>query len=160
MYLSPAQCQQLGRVLANLSMEKKVNPMSTTFSSFYSNDFYPKNGPPAVVFQILNSVGEIILSFPSPDRAATAPELWYNVEDYAKLARAVLARPRESSESTTSCTRRYRSKHPIFDSRTGSLVTVDSIVILYGAITFVRLISRSKSRSKSRMQLIYSIGRL
>lgn len=66
----------------------------------------PGDGPPPHVFQILDHTGRAIVSFPNTgDR--------YNPEDYASLAREVLAKPRGPNEDRTSCTRRYRSKHPM-----------------------------------------------
>lgn len=60
--------------------------------------------PPPHVFQILDHTGRAIVSFPNSG---------YDEEEYAALAREVLRKPRHEAEDTTSCTRRYRSKHPV-----------------------------------------------
>ncbi|KAI5478202.1 GATA-binding transcription factor [Pseudohyphozyma bogoriensis] len=87
----------------------------------------PNGGAPAAVFQILDHEGKIIVSF--PDRSES-----YKREEYADLAREVLARPRSIVDANTSCTRRFRSKHPLMSG--GTFTTVESVVILYGAISF------------------------
>ena len=64
-------------------------------------------GPPSHVFQILDQLGRPIVTFPEPKKGRE-----YDVERYSTLAQEVMARPAEAAPSRTSCTRRYRSKHP------------------------------------------------
>ncbi|KAK4055054.1 hypothetical protein OIO90_003395 [Microbotryomycetes sp. JL221] len=113
-YLDERRCQQM---VEALSRATGIDPFS------------PPGGPypPQHVFQILDHRGQIIVSFPNTgDR--------YGPEEYAALARGVSTHQKATFEDRTSCTRRYRSKHPIMKS--GSLATVDSVVIRYNAITF------------------------
>lgn len=111
----------------------------------------PQSGPPSHVFQILDQLGRPIVTFPEP----TAPHP-YDVERYSALAQEVMARPSEAAPSKTSCTRRYRSKHPEYAPpsglsrpierasdcfrwsrlRAGGMRTIESVVIMYGDITF------------------------
>ncbi|KAM0791790.1 hypothetical protein ACM66B_004053 [Microbotryomycetes sp. NB124-2] len=113
-YLDQRRCQQMVQAL---SWATGIDPMR------------PPDGPypPQHVFQILDHRGHILVSFPNTgDR--------YGAEEYAALARTVSNDFKTSSEDRTSCTRRYRSKHPIM--KAGSLATVESVVIRYRAITF------------------------
>ncbi|GAA5988752.1 hypothetical protein JCM10908_006156 [Rhodotorula pacifica] len=88
-----------------------------------------ETGPPSHVFQILDQLGRPIVTFPEPKKPRE-----YDVERYSTLAQEVMARPAEAAPSRTSCTRRYRSKHP--EMRTGEMHTIESVVIMYGDITF------------------------
>lgn len=92
-YLDAHRCSQLVDALSR--------------ATGFSRDSVPAgNGPPPYVFQILNDLGQTIVSFPNTGAR-------YNAEDYAMLAREVLAKPRGPNDDRTSCTRRYRSKHPM-----------------------------------------------
>lgn len=80
-----------------------------------------ENRHPEHVFQILDASGGVMLSFPPAgiegldsrgERKVTGTR--YDVEEYGTLAREVVARPRGPVDATTSCTRRYRSKHPVY----------------------------------------------
>lgn len=66
-----------------------------------------QSGPPSHVFQILDQLGRPIVTFPEPVKPRE-----YDVDRYSALAQEVMARPTEAAPSRTSCTRRYRSKHP------------------------------------------------
>lgn len=90
-YLDAYRCAQLVDALQH----------ATTSSAVAS---HPPSGVPPHVFQILNHEGHAIVSFPTSG---------YDREEYAALAREVLRKPRYGDEDTTSCTRRYRSKHPV-----------------------------------------------
>ncbi|GAA5862492.1 hypothetical protein JCM3774_002535 [Rhodotorula dairenensis] len=93
------------------------------------DDEEAESGPPPHVFQILDQLGRPIVTFPEPKKPRA-----YDVERYSTLAQEVMARPAEAAPSRTSCTRRYRSKHP--EMRTGEMHTIESVVIMYGDITF------------------------
>lgn len=89
-YLSQKQCSDLSRCLAHLS---------STSSRHFDRSL------PSHVFQILDIEGSVLVSF---------PEEGYDPENYAGMAREVVKRPKGVEEATTSCTRRYRSKHPVY----------------------------------------------
>ncbi|BGP19118.1 hypothetical protein JCM10213_005641 [Rhodosporidiobolus nylandii] len=124
-YLTPPQCDEL------LSALERVSPHSASPSPGEGS----AEGPPAHVFQILDSSGQALVTFPrSEDSAGGSGGKSYDVEQFAALAREVMERPREAVASKTSCMRRYRSKHPVM--KDGTLATIESVVIRYGAITF------------------------
>ena len=89
-YLDAYRCAQLVDALRR----------ATHFSGATDNP----GGAPPHVFQILDHAGRAIVSF---------PDSGYDEEEYATLARDVLKRPSPGIEDTTSCTRRYKSKHPV-----------------------------------------------
>lgn len=68
---------------------------------------------PMHVFQILGEHGQVLFTFPTASEGTQ-----YDAEEYAALARAVVSRPRGETDATTSCTRRYRSKHPLLNDGT------------------------------------------
>ncbi|KAK4050689.1 hypothetical protein OIV83_003415 [Microbotryomycetes sp. JL201] len=113
-YLDERRCRQMVQAL---SWATGIDPQK------------PPDGPypPQHVFQILDHEGHILVSFPNTGHR-------YGAEEYAALARTVSTDFKSSPEDRTSCTRRYRSKHPIM--KAGSLATVESVVIRYRAITF------------------------
>ncbi|GAA5938109.1 hypothetical protein JCM3775_005344 [Rhodotorula graminis] len=141
-YLTADQCAELVAAL-----KRCVDPSSSSSSSgrpgtstsdgdkgalkSVLNGGLDDGGPPAHVFQILDTSGRAVVSFPDP---GAGPDAAHAVEQFSALAREVMARPREAVQSKTSCTRRYRSKHPVMQN--GTLTTVESVVIMYGAITF------------------------
>ncbi|GAA6007102.1 hypothetical protein JCM10207_001508 [Rhodosporidiobolus poonsookiae] len=130
-YLTPPQCDELMAVLERLAASSDFSATSPT-SGAGGGD-----APPAHVFQILDRNGHVIVTFPRPRGQAGktgADEGRYDVEQFSALAREVMARPREAVASRTSCTKRYRSKHPVM--KDGTLTTIESVVIMYGAITF------------------------
>ncbi|KAL8276219.1 hypothetical protein RQP46_011380 [Phenoliferia psychrophenolica] len=120
-YLDPVRCQQLLATLMHVTGTTSPEPEATNHDE----------GPPPHVFQILDHAGEVIVSFPSATAESTKQ---YDPAEYATLAKEVVARPRGVVDANTSCTRRYRSKHPIM--KHGTLTTIESVVILYGSITF------------------------
>ncbi|SCV73548.1 BQ2448_7474 [Microbotryum intermedium] len=117
-YLDQARCAELEAALARATSYNISRRQSLS------------EGPPPHVFQILNTEGHPIVTFPPP----STPAHEYNPAEYAALGQQVVNKPRPSHESRTSCTRRYRDKHPLL--KAGSLVSIESVVILYGAITF------------------------
>ncbi|SGZ01720.1 BQ5605_C033g11162 [Microbotryum silenes-dioicae] len=118
-YLDQARCVELEAALARAT--------SYNISSRHQS---LSEGPPPHVFQIINTDGHPIVTFPPP----STPAHEYDPTEYAALGQQVVNKPRPSHESRTSCTRRYRDKHPLL--KAGSLVSIESVVILYGAITF------------------------
>ncbi|KAK4703233.1 hypothetical protein P7C70_g2988, partial [Phenoliferia sp. Uapishka_3] len=124
-YLDPFRCQQL------LDSLKLATGCSSPRGSPAFGEDEEVDGPPQHVFQILDHTGEAIVSFPDSESGGGRS---YDKREYAKLAMEVVARPRSNVEANTSCTRRYRSKHPIMKS--GTLTTIESVVILYGCVTF------------------------
>ncbi|GAA6039317.1 hypothetical protein JCM8097_003262 [Rhodosporidiobolus ruineniae] len=121
--LTPQQCADLVAALDRVAGPSFASPSPA------SNGTLP---PPAHVFQILDGSGRAVVTYPRAEGSET--ESAYDVEQLAGLAREVMARPREAVASKTNCTRRYRSKHPVM--KDGTLTTVESVVIPYGAITF------------------------
>lgn len=106
-YFTPTNCAEL---LSALSRCATV-PSPSSFTFLDDEDA----GPPAHVFQILDRAGRAIATFPkSADHSRGEKGKSYDVEEFAALAREVLQRPREAVASKTSCTRRYRSKHPVY----------------------------------------------
>lgn len=98
-YLDPVRCQQLLDTLMHVT---------GTASPRSSPDLDEEDdGPPPHVFQILDHTGEAIVSFPAE---SSKP---YDRREYATLACEVVARRRDNNDAKTSCTRRYRSKHPM-----------------------------------------------
>ena len=98
-YLDSVRCQQLLDALMRVT-ETNLSPTGT------NQDDKNHDGPPPYVFQILDHKGQAIVSFPS-----AGP---YDRTEYATLARDVVARPRGAPDAKTSCTKRYRDKHPLF----------------------------------------------
>lgn len=123
-YLTADQCAELVAAL-----RRCVDPSSSSSSSsrprtstsdgdkgalktvLNGNGGLDDGGPPAHVFQILDTSGRAVVSFPDP---GAGPDAAQAVEQFSALAREVMARPREAVQSKTSCTRRYRSKHPVY----------------------------------------------
>ncbi|BGP42610.1 hypothetical protein JCM10449v2_006622 [Rhodotorula kratochvilovae] len=140
-YMTSEQCSELVAALARItgptssavgrpstsSGESDKGALNTVLNGVVDD------GPPAHVFQLLDESGRAIATFPEGEGGPDGAEA-YDVEQFSALAREVMARPREAVQSKTSCTRRYRSKHPVM--RNGTLTTVESVVIMYGAVTF------------------------
>ncbi|GAA5869085.1 hypothetical protein JCM1840_000463 [Sporobolomyces johnsonii] len=147
-YLSPSRCASLVDVLDRItsSTSSSSSPRSSSshsdgvvaaakeglLAALHGLGSETDDGPPAHVFQILDRNGKAIVSFPKSE--APDGRKRYEVEEYAALAREVVARPRGAANAKTSCTKRYRSKHPVMKNST--LTTIESVVIMYGAITF------------------------
>ena len=98
-YLDPHRAAQLEAALSRTIMHPVVPESSISSSRFDS--------PPKHIFQILDHLGAVLVSFP-PSKTSN-----YDPEDYASLTREVLSRPKGSDADTTSCTRRFRQKHPM-----------------------------------------------
>ncbi|GAA5825820.1 hypothetical protein JCM11251_000014 [Rhodosporidiobolus azoricus] len=141
-YLTPLQCEKLVAAL-----ERVTNSGGDAVKTGTGTEEAAPSGiegPPPHVFQILDAHGRPIVTFPRSKRqheqlgqsgqGEKAEGDSYDVEQFSMLAREVMARPRETFASKTSCTRRYRSKHPVM--KDGTLTTIESVVIMYGAITF------------------------
>ncbi|KAM0752942.1 hypothetical protein T439DRAFT_354408 [Meredithblackwellia eburnea MCA 4105] len=124
-YLDPRRCRQLEDALV-----RSTGPHSPALASTYEEDDLRERAPPPHVFQILDHTGQAIVTFPAGNNGTKS----YDSNEFAALAKDVVARPRGPSDATTSCMRRYRSKHPIY--KDGDLITIESVVILYGAVTF------------------------
>ena len=148
--------QALGKVLYDLDMEARSAP------GYKQNDSAPEGpqAPPHYVFQVLDSAsGSLLFTYPpsqepaeypvGPDPGGHEP---YLGSEYAKLAIEVWQKPREKNvDARTSCTKRFRSKHPMFvllymfllhrsdelcRMKDGFLTTIDSVVVRYSALTF------------------------
>ncbi|KAG0661069.1 hypothetical protein C6P46_004176 [Rhodotorula mucilaginosa] len=148
-YLSPKLCDELVETLKRLTgvevpsrpstgrsdgsdkgtLGEVLNGTDTRDAADDADANAESEGPPSHVFQILDQLGRPIVTFPEPKKGRE-----YDVERYSTLAQEVMARPAEAAPSRTSCTRRYRSKHP--EMRTGEMHTIESVVIMYGDITF------------------------
>lgn len=148
-YLSPERCVELSRALSRATYFSPAQSAPSSDSGAAEDE-----GPPSHVFQILDHDGKVIVSFPKSEREVGGKR-GYQVEDYGDLAREVIKMPRGAEDATTSCTRRYRKKHPVsvvilpsadgteelMDSSShsvkgGTLTTIESVVILYGSVTF------------------------
>ncbi|GAA5864226.1 hypothetical protein JCM8547_001299 [Rhodosporidiobolus lusitaniae] len=125
-YLTPQRCDELVSALSRIASSPSPAPSSLSFED--------DHGPPGHVFQILDRSGRAIVTYPRSAEEDGGDGKRYDVEEFARLAREVMERPREAVASKTSCTRRYRSKHPVM--KDGTLTTIESVVIMYGAITF------------------------
>ncbi|GAA6063871.1 hypothetical protein JCM10212_003607 [Sporobolomyces blumeae] len=139
-YFTPSRCAALVDVLERITSSSsrpstamsEPDSKSAILASVHGLGSETTDGPPPHVFQILDRNGRTIVSFPtSIDKDGRKR---YEVEDYATLARDVVARPRGAANARTSCTKRYRSKHPVM--KDGALTTVESVVIMYGHVTF------------------------
>ncbi|GAA5995964.1 uncharacterized protein JCM10292_004859 [Rhodotorula paludigena] len=136
-YMTPKQCEDLVDVLTRVSPPSDASHDGKGALHSVLNGGPAAaaatldDGPPAHVFQILDRAGRAIATFP---RSGGGGGKEYDVEQFSSLAREVMARPKEAVQSRTSCTRRYRSKHPVM--RNGTLTTIESVVIRYGAVTF------------------------
>lgn len=113
-YLPSASCTALFEALSQAtSLSGLPSPSPSTLS--FSDLGVIADGPPAHVFQILDQKGDVLLTFPRPEgemvAGVTAGK--YDPESYAKLARAVILKPKDIVTASTSCTRRFRSKHPM-----------------------------------------------
>lgn len=115
LYLDKYRCYQL-----HLALAKVTNATSPNASPSPEAEPKDNEGPPAYVFQVLDQSGQVIVSFPDPagepptsDAAHSSKGRKYDREEYANLARKVAQRPREVTAAKTSCTRRFRSKHPL-----------------------------------------------
>lgn len=81
---------------------------------------YDPDAPPRYVFQMLtNNDARLVLSQPAPryigSAASGQSSVDYDAIEYARLAKEVWEKPREhSNEAKSNCTRRFRSKHPMF----------------------------------------------
>ncbi|BGO94347.1 hypothetical protein NBRC10512_002795 [Rhodotorula toruloides] len=149
-YLTPQQCDDLLAALTRLTSPSSSSSVDSpasaddhkgALSSVLNEDGTRSDekgasGPPPHVFQILDHAGRPIITFPQSEGTGEEgrKRRAYDAERFSALAREVMARPREAAQSRTSCTRRYRSKHPVM--RDGTLTTIESVVIMYGAITF------------------------
>ena len=123
-YLTADQCAELVAALRRCvdpssSLSSSSRPRTSTSDGdkgalktvLNGNGGLDDGGPPAHVFQILDTSGRAVVSFPD---LGAGPDAAQAVEQFSALAREVMARPREAVQSKTSCTRRYRSKHPVY----------------------------------------------
>lgn len=118
-YLSPSRCAALVDVLDRITSSTSsahsdsavALPNEGLLAALHGLSSETDDGPPAHVFQILDRNGKAIVSFPKSE--APDGRKRYEVEEYAALAREVVARPRGAANAKTSCTKRYRSKHPV-----------------------------------------------
>ncbi|GAA5891597.1 hypothetical protein JCM6882_004523 [Rhodosporidiobolus microsporus] len=151
-YLTPPQCEALVRALERVTLEPGAGGGDGAGEGGQGEGEEEEAegagevaGPPPHVFQILDAHGRPIVTFPRSDSSSSSVgggegekaekgSGSYDVEQFSMLAREVMARPRETIASKTSCTRRYRSKHPVM--KDGTLTTIESVVVMYGAITF------------------------
>ncbi|GAA5909516.1 uncharacterized protein JCM6883_003972 [Sporobolomyces salmoneus] len=140
-YFTPSRCQALVDVLERITSSpsrpstaggSEEENKSALLASLHGLSSETTDGPPPHVFQILDRNGKTIVSFPTPQDESGRKR--YEVESYAALAREVVARPRGAANAKTSCTKRYRSKHPVM--KDSILTTIESVVIMYGSITF------------------------
>ncbi|GAA5968126.1 hypothetical protein JCM3765_005858, partial [Sporobolomyces pararoseus] len=140
-YFTPTRCQALVDVLERITsstsrpstaLSAEEDSKSALLASLHGLSSDSTDGPPPHVFQILDRNGKTIVSFPTPQDDDGRKR--YEVESYAALAREVVARPRGAANAKTSCTKRYRSKHPVM--KDSILTTIESVVIMYGSITF------------------------
>ncbi|GAA5825585.1 hypothetical protein JCM3770_006895, partial [Rhodotorula araucariae] len=141
-YMTSEQCAELVATLARITSPSpsSLEPGASSGSGETDKggltavlNGVADDGPPAHVFQILDATGRAMVTFPEGEGGPDGGDA-HDVEQFSALARGVMARPREAVQSKTSCTRRYRSKHPVM--RDGMLTTVESVIIMYGAITF------------------------
>ncbi|GAA5828963.1 hypothetical protein JCM3766R1_003883 [Sporobolomyces carnicolor] len=140
-YFTPSRCQALVAVLERITSSSsrpstacgsEEDSKTALLASLHGLSSETTDGPPPHVFQILDRNGKTIVSFPTPQDEDGRKR--YEIESYAALAREVVARPRGAANAKTSCTKRYRSKHPVM--RDSILTTIESVVIMYGSITF------------------------
>lgn len=140
-YFTPSRCSALVDVLERITSSSsrpstasnsEEDSKSALIASLHGLSSETTDGPPPHVFQILDRNGKTIVSFPTPEDKNGKKR--YEVEAYAALAREVVARPRGAANANTSCTKRYRSKHPVM--KDSILTTIESVVIQYGSITF------------------------
>lgn len=140
-YFTPSRCSTLVDVLERITSSSsrpstsgasEEDSKSALLASLHGLSSETTSGPPPHVFQILDRNGRTIVSFPTPEDQDGRKR--YEVESYAALAREVVARPRGAANAKTSCTKRYRSKHPVM--KDSILTTIESVVIMFGSITF------------------------
>ncbi|GAA5932111.1 uncharacterized protein JCM15063_001122 [Sporobolomyces koalae] len=141
-YFTPARAAALIDVLENITAYSsrpstsggsfEEDSKSALLASLHGLSSETTDGPPPHVFQILDRSGKALVSFPTCQDNDGRKR--YETESYAALAREVVARPRGAANAKTSCTKRYRSKHPVM--KDSILTTIESVVIMYGSITF------------------------
>jgi hypothetical protein len=109
-YLDPAQRAALYSALSSITGGKPPPLLQDGHLS-----------PPEKVFQILSAIdGNVLLTFPDPQvrimssNGSERMQTWYIADEFAELAREVCKSPKEKNVgATTSCTTRFKSKHPL-----------------------------------------------
>jgi hypothetical protein len=117
-YLTEEEQAKISQVMTQTEQEAHEKPGGRPDTAMASGN---PTATPRYVFQILaSSDAHLILSHPPPVSSAP-PSIHddglgsrYDAFEYARLASEVWEKPREkNTDAKTSCTRRFRSKHPM-----------------------------------------------